>query len=62
MTQVLITGGAGFIGSNLAHHLIKAGHNVTVFDNLSRRGAKTNLKWLRNHFGEGFHFVDNYGP
>ena len=35
MRNILITGGAGFIGSNLALHLIKIGYNVTVLDSLS---------------------------
>ncbi|WP_396234906.1 NAD-dependent epimerase/dehydratase family protein, partial [Acinetobacter baumannii] len=33
--NVLITGGAGFIGSNLALKLVSKGYNVTVLDNLS---------------------------
>lgn len=37
MKKVLITGGAGFIGSNLALHLLQKGYNVTVLDNLSRQ-------------------------
>jgi CDP-paratose 2-epimerase len=57
MNNVLITGGAGFIGSNLAHRLVTAGHRVTVFDNLSRRGATANLEWLRTDLGDRFHFV-----
>ncbi len=43
----LITGGAGFIGCNSAKRLIEIGHQVVVFDNLSRRGTDINLKWLR---------------
>ncbi len=35
LSKVLITGGAGFIGSNLADHLISLGHEVSVFDNFS---------------------------
>lgn len=42
MVKVLITGGAGFIGSNLAHELIGKGYQVTVVDNLSM-GVKSNL-------------------
>ena len=49
--RVLITGGAGFIGCNLAAACIGAGHRVTVFDNLSRRGSPANLDWLRASFG-----------
>ncbi len=54
----LITGGAGFIGSNYAHRLLTRGETVTIYDNLSRRGADANLKWLRSEFGpEAFRFV-----
>lgn len=44
--SILITGGAGFIGSNLAHSLMRDGHSVRIFDNLSRRGVDQNLEWL----------------
>ncbi|MDQ4078605.1 MAG: GDP-mannose 4,6-dehydratase [Chloroflexota bacterium] len=52
MARVLITGGAGFIGSNLAHRLLQEGHELTIFDNLSRSGARSNIRWLREQFGE----------
>ncbi len=42
MSKILITGGAGFIGSHLADSLIKEGHNIVVIDNLST-GNKDNL-------------------
>lgn len=51
MAQILITGGAGFIGANLAARLLAAGHEITIFDNLSRSGAARNLAWLRQEFG-----------
>ena len=38
----IITGGAGFIGSNLTDHLVRIGHKVTVIDNFVS-GKKTNL-------------------
>jgi nucleoside-diphosphate-sugar epimerase len=43
MTDYLITGGAGFIGSNLAEHLVNQGHRVRVFDNFST-GKRQNLR------------------
>lgn len=45
--KVLITGGAGFIGCNIADRLMREGHETVVFDNLSRPGASFNLEWLR---------------
>jgi len=44
--KILITGGAGFIGSNYACRRILNGDNVTIYDNLSRHGAKENLEWV----------------
>ncbi|MFN3668967.1 MAG: SDR family NAD(P)-dependent oxidoreductase [Brevundimonas sp.] len=46
MSRILITGGAGFIGSNLANRLAGAGHEVILMDTLARPGVERNLKWL----------------
>ena len=43
MKNCIVTGGAGFIGSNLCYKLVELGHKVTIIDNLST-GIKTNLK------------------
>lgn len=48
---VLITGGAGFIGSNLADRLLTQGRRVVLYDNLSRLGVEENLRWLRARHG-----------
>jgi CDP-paratose 2-epimerase len=56
--NIFISGGAGFIGCNLADACIRAGDAVTVYDNLSRRGSEANLHWLRTEHGTGgFNFV-----
>jgi CDP-paratose 2-epimerase len=44
---VLVTGGAGFIGSNLADRFAREGHDVLVFDALARPGVEANLDWLK---------------
>jgi CDP-paratose 2-epimerase len=49
---VLVIGGAGFIGSNLAHHLGATGRRVRVLDDLSRPGVEENLAWLSNELGD----------
>ncbi len=49
---VLITGGAGFIGTNLAHRLLSEGRPVLIYDNLSRKGVERNLAWLRSVHGD----------
>ncbi|HET9478295.1 MAG TPA: GDP-mannose 4,6-dehydratase [Pyrinomonadaceae bacterium] len=49
---ILITGGAGFVGSNLAHRLLSAGHRVRLLDNLSRSGVARNLHWLIETHGD----------
>lgn len=48
----LITGGAGFIGSNYAARCISRGDKVIIFDNLSRAGSKRNLTWLEETYGK----------
>ena len=49
---ILITGGAGFIGSNLADRLAREGHRVRVYDALARAGVETNLTWLKCRHGD----------
>jgi CDP-paratose 2-epimerase len=48
----LITGGAGFIGTNLARRLLSEGDEVLVLDSLARPGVDGNLAALRAEFGE----------
>ena len=59
MKSILITGGAGFIGTNSAGYFAGRGWNVVIADNLSRRGAEENLRWLtQQHAGVRFERAD----
>ncbi len=48
----LVTGGAGFIGCNLADRLLEAGETVVVLDSLQRPGVERNLRWLKARHGD----------
>lgn len=48
---VLITGGAGFIGTNVADYYLTLGQPVVIYDNLSRPGVELNLDWIRAKHG-----------
>lgn len=47
MSKYLVTGGCGFVGSNLAAEVLRRGEDLYVFDNLYRHGSSDNLKWLQ---------------
>jgi len=49
---VLVTGGAGFIGSHIANRLAENGHSVIVYDALKRAGVEGNLAWLEGSHGK----------
>jgi nucleoside-diphosphate-sugar epimerase len=53
---ILITGGAGFIGCNLAAALLRAGEHITIVDNLSRPRTDQNLAWLQSQFADRLRF------
>ncbi len=55
--KILITGGAGFIGTNCVLHFLNNGWNVTILDNLSRRGVELNLNRLNGMHPGKFTFV-----
>jgi CDP-paratose 2-epimerase len=51
-SYALITGGAGFLGANLADRLARAGERVLIFDSLARANVGRNLAWLQQRHGE----------
>lgn len=55
--RAVITGGIGFIGTNLAYRLLRNGHEVVLFDNLGRVGVEENLRWLQERHFEKLSFV-----
>jgi CDP-paratose 2-epimerase len=46
--HVIVTGGAGFIGSNVTAAFLRDGHRVTILDSLTRAGSERNLAWLQS--------------
>ena len=48
----LITGGAGFVATNVADRLLRDGWRVRLFDNLSRQGVEGNVRWLQEQHGD----------
>jgi CDP-paratose 2-epimerase len=55
--SVLVTGGAGFVGTNLADRLLEEGRRVTVLDSLARPGVDENARWLEAKHGERVTFL-----
>ena len=55
--RALVTGGVGFIGTNLSDRLLSDGHEIILFDNLSRAGVRHNLDWLKAKHGQQLRFV-----
>ena len=53
----LITGGAGFVATNVADRLLASGRRVRLFDNLSREGVEANVRWIRERYGDRVDFV-----
>jgi len=54
---IAITGGSGFIGSNLAESFLAEGRDVLIIDNLARNGVERNLEWLKSRHGDRVHLA-----
>lgn len=55
--KALIVGGAGFVGSNIADILLSSGRGVIVYDDLSRKGVRHNLEWLKERHGKRMEYI-----
>ena len=47
--KILITGGCGFVGTNLGIYLKRKGYKISSLDNLSRKGSRYNLKLIKKY-------------
>ncbi len=56
--KFLITGGCGFLGSNLASEVLARREELIVLDNLSRTGSEQNRKWIQTKGDFKFYQVD----
>lgn len=56
--SVLVTGGAGFVGVNLAARLLADGERVRILDSLARAGSERNIAWLQQHHPDQLDFVE----
>ena len=56
--RIIITGGAGFIGCNLADYYLKKGSEVIIYDNLIRSGAEKNKEWLEEIHKSNLKFIN----
>lgn len=54
---VLVTGGAGFIGTNIASRILDSGRPVVVLDNMSRSGVDQNALWLKQRYGANVRII-----
>jgi len=57
MSKIVVTGGAGFVGSNLVDHLLINKNHVIIYDNLSRKGTEKNIEWLISKHGDKVHLI-----
>lgn len=57
MNRILVTGGAGFIGSNLCEHLLTNGYNVVCLDNFST-GHMYNIRHLLDKYSDHFALIE----
>ena len=55
--RIHVTGGTGFIGTNLSNRLLSDGHEVVLFDNVGRAGVEGNLNWPRRQHRDRIQFV-----
>ena len=58
-SPIVITGGAGFIGSNLAASFARDGYRIVLVDDFSRAGVERNWQWLQSEFGSQIRLEQN---